>query len=174
MWLVALSLAACRHNAHTDPSALRADPFAAGTLEVPGAAGSATASLSPEVRAALEANFARVHFATDSALLDPEARAALAANAAILLDHRDVRVEVQGHADERGTVDYNLALGQRRGRVVIDELVARGVGPARLALVSYGEERPLVAGGGESVWAENRRAEFRLLTGPQGVHGTID
>ncbi|MCA9494797.1 MAG: OmpA family protein [Myxococcales bacterium] len=172
MWLVALSLAACRHNAHTDPSSLRADASAA-SLET-GGIGSSAAALPPEVRAALEANFARVHFATDSALLDAEARSALAANAEILLDHRDVRVEVQGHADERGTIDYNLALGQRRGRVVIHELVARGVGPARLALVSYGEEKPLMAGAGESVWAENRRAEFRLLTGTQGVHGTVE
>lgn len=174
MWLVALSLAACRHNVDTDPTSLRTDGSSGAHLDATALTGGSASALPPEIRAALEANFARVHFATDSALLDTEARQALAANAEILLQHRDVRVEVQGHADERGTIDYNLALGQRRGRVVIDELVARGVGPSRLALVSYGEERPLLAGAGESVWAENRRAEFRLLTAADGVRGTVN
>ena len=170
MWLVALSLAACRHPVHTD---VTADPDGGGLADPDAAVSSSARPIPPEVQQALAENFGRVHFPSDSSLLDATAREALAANAAILLDHPEVRVEVQGHADERGTVDYNLALGQRRGKAVIDELVARGVGPSRLSLVSYGEERPLVAGAGESVWAENRRAEFRLVSGGPAVHGTV-
>ena len=173
MWLVALSLAACRHNAHTDPSSLRADASAA-SLET-GGIGSSAAALPPEVRAALEANFARVHFATDSALLDAEARSALAANAEILLDHRDVRVEVQGHADERGTIDYNLALAERRARAVERALTSMGVSEGQLGVVSFGEERPLRTGESPSAFSVNRRAEFRVTRDADGmVDGSLD
>jgi peptidoglycan-associated lipoprotein len=133
-----------------------------------------TGALTPAEQRALAENFARVHFPLDSAVLDASAKAALADNARILRDHLDVRVEVQGHADDRGTVDYNLALGQRRGKAVVDALVASGVSPARLALISFGEERPRASGAGEVAWAENRRAEFRVLTGGPALHGTID
>ena len=103
----------------------------------------------------------------------PAGRAALDANAAILQRHPDVRVEVQGHADARGTVDYNLALGFRRSAAVVDHLRARGVSAQQLAAVSYGEEIPLARGDGEPVWAQNRRAEFRVIAGPQTVEGTV-
>jgi peptidoglycan-associated lipoprotein len=116
-----------------------------------------------QVLEALRGNFERVHFALDSSTLDAAAQAALVANAAILQRHPQITVEVQGHADERGTTEYNLALGQRRGAVVVRTLQALGVSSARLSVVSYGEEHPLVAGSGEQVWAENRRAEFRIL-----------
>ena len=121
---------------------------------------------------ALVDNFSRVHFETDSDALDAGGRAALQANAEILNRHPEVRVEVQGHADERGTVDYNLALGQRRGQQVIRQLTAYGVPPSRLDLLSFGEEKPLVMGTGDIAWAENRRAEFRVLAGAS-VRGTV-
>lgn len=129
--------------------------------------------LTPTELAELVDNFSRVHFALDSDVLDDGARAALSANAEILWRHPEVTVEVQGHADERGTVDYNLALGQRRGAAVVQLLVAHGVAPSRLDLVSFGEERPLDAASGEVAWAENRRAEFRVLHGAATVHGTV-
>jgi peptidoglycan-associated lipoprotein len=171
MWFIVLSLVACKRN----PEAVQPlgatggplDPAALAAASATGASG-----LPAEVAQALAANFARVHFPTDSASLDAEGRQALSANAALLRQYRDVRVEVQGHADERGTVDYNLALGQRRGRAVVEALVADGVAPSRLLLVSFGEERPLSQGSGEVAWAENRRAEFRLLTSVQGLRGT--
>lgn len=123
----------------------------------------------------LAANFKRVNFDYDSAVLTATSREALAENARILAAHPAIRVEVQGHCDERGTTDYNLALGDRRATVVRDYLAAQGVSPARVTALSYGEERPLAPGAGEVVWAQNRRAEFRVLTGADGmVAGTID
>lgn len=128
--------------------------------------------LTPGELGELVDNFARVHFVTDSDALDGASQDALRANAAILARHPEVRVEVEGHADERGTVDYNLALGQRRGATVVRLLGAYGVPASRLSVVSLGEERPLVPGTGEVAWAENRRAEFRVLTG-SSVRGTV-
>jgi peptidoglycan-associated lipoprotein len=122
----------------------------------------------------LAANFARVHFEYDSARLTPDAKAALTANAGILADHPELRVEVQGHADERGTIDYNLALGQRRANTVVGHLLNQGVAPSRLPVITYGEERPLTRGSYETAWAQNRRAEFRIVSGPDAVHGTTE
>lgn len=122
--------------------------------------------------AAMAANFRRVHFGIDQSTLDAEARAALEANAALLAAHPSLRVEVQGHADARGTVDYNLALGQRRARAVVDHLQAHGAAPRQLTQVSLGEEQPLQAGAGEVAWSANRRAEFRVLTPGAPVGGT--
>jgi outer membrane protein OmpA-like peptidoglycan-associated protein len=73
------------------------------------------------------------------------------------------KINVEGHADERGTTDYNLALGQRRADSVLMRLVGTGLTPSRLHTLSYGEERPLDAGHGEEAWSQNRRAEIRLL-----------
>lgn len=85
---------------------------------------------------------------------------ALAANAEILLDHPDIELQVEGHCDERGTNEYNLALGEKRAKAVIDFYVAYGVNPGNLSLVSYGEERPFDSGHDERAWAKNRRAHM--------------
>jgi len=122
----------------------------------------------------LRANFERVHFAVDSHTLDDRARSALDTNAAILRRFPGVRVEVQGHADRRGTVDYNLALGMRRAASVVDHLRAAGVGSSQLSTVSMGEELPLRTGRTEAAWSVNRRAEFRVLTPGQPVRGTTE
>ncbi len=132
-----------------------------------------TAARDVAVQQLLE-NFRRVHFATDSTELSDEAKAALSANAAILLAHPDLRVEIQGHADERGTVDYNLALGQRRAQRITDWLRASGVPTLRLSTVTFGEEQPLVAGRDERAWSQNRRAEFRITAGTASVVGTTE
>lgn len=120
----------------------------------------------------LVSNFEKVHFETDSSSLDGNGKAALEANAQILQTHPELKVEVQGHADERGTVDYNLALGQRRAKAVVEYLAKQGVAPSRLPVVSYGEERPEDTRSGATAWASNRRAEFRVLTGAQDIQGT--
>lgn len=118
-------------------------------------------------------NFSRVHFDTDSARLDAASKSLLAANAVILQNHTDIRIEVQGHCDERGTTEYNMSLGSRRAKAVSDHLIATGVARSRVDLQSYGEERPLAAGDGEVVWAQNRRAEFRVYdSGSQLAVGT--
>jgi len=88
--------------------------------------------------------------------------------------HNDIKVEVQGHADERGTTDYNLALGERRASAVYSYLSgAGGVSSARLKKISYGEERPLASGSAEAAWSKNRRCEFVITWGGvQSVRGT--
>jgi len=101
-----------------------------------------------------------VHFAYDSANLSDEARGVLEKHALWLQSHRDVRVTVEGHCDERGTVDYNLALGEQRARAARDYLVSLGVAPDRLRTVSYGKERPLDPSGTAEAWAKNRRDHF--------------
>jgi peptidoglycan-associated lipoprotein len=103
---------------------------------------------------------ADIHFDYDSATLTDEARSTLEKHALWLQGHRDVKVTIEGHCDERGTVEYNLALGEQRARATRDYLVGLGVTTERLRVVSYGKERPLDPGTGEAAWARNRRAHF--------------
>ncbi|MFK7929590.1 MAG: OmpA family protein [Myxococcota bacterium] len=134
------------------------------------------ASTEEEAVATIAANFKRVHFEMDATSLTGESEAALSSNSAILQKFGKIRVEVQGHADERGTTDYNLALGERRANAIRDRLQRMGVDAGRVTVVSYGEERPLASGGGEVVWSQNRRAEFRVLRGVPDVkiEGSVD
>ena len=101
-------------------------------------------------------------FAYDSNTLNAEARAALDASARWLRDQPTVRVIIEGHCDERGTEQYNLALGDRRAETAREYLVALGVDPARISTISYGEERPFAAGSDEDAWQQNRRAHLRI------------
>jgi peptidoglycan-associated lipoprotein len=101
-----------------------------------------------------------VHFAFDSYELDGTARDVLAANAEWLKDNARARTEIEGHCDERGTVEYNLALGARRAKAVKDYLVTLGISGERLSTISYGEELPLCREQSESCYARNRRVHF--------------
>jgi peptidoglycan-associated lipoprotein len=101
-----------------------------------------------------------VHFDLDSAALTEETRRQIEQHALWLQNHRDVRVTLEGHCDERGTVEYNLALGEQRARAVRDYLVSLGVAADRLRTVSYGKERPLDPASNEAAWAKNRRVHF--------------
>lgn len=107
----------------------------------------------------------RVHFAFDSQALTGAARAALDQAAEQLARFPDVALEVAGHADDRGTSEYNLGLGDRRARTVTDYLVHLGIARDRLRPISYGEEQPLVRGASQTSWAKNRRVDFSLLYG---------
>ncbi len=100
----------------------------------------------------------RVHFAYDRSDITKEARTTLHHQAEWLKKHPHIRVSVQGHCDERGTREYNLALGERRAEAAKKALEAHGVHADRLETISYGKERPAVIGTGEEVWAKNRRA----------------
>lgn len=100
----------------------------------------------------------RVFFAFDRSDLNPEARTTLDAQAQWLARFPQVRVTVMGHADERGTREYNLALGDRRAARVRDYLVSRGVDRARIDTISYGKECPRALGTGEAAWSQNRRS----------------
>ena len=111
----------------------------------------------------LAASFAElgvVYFALDSYSLDDSGRSVLDKNAKLMRDHADWMATVAGHCDERGTVEYNQALGERRANAVRDYLVAAGVPQTRLKTVSYGKEMPASDGHDEAAWARNRRAEF--------------
>lgn len=105
----------------------------------------------------------RVHFDFDQFILDDEARAALEQNAAFLQANSSLNVVIEGHCDERGSDEYNLALGERRASAAKQYLVSLGVDEDRLSIISYGEEKPLVDRSSEQAWAENRRAEFKAI-----------
>jgi peptidoglycan-associated lipoprotein len=104
------------------------------------------------------------YFDYDSAELSAEARAALDANAAVLKKYPTWTVTIEGHCDERGTAEYNLALGERRAVAAQSYLVALGIPASRVKTVSYGKEFPFDPGHDESAWAKNRRAHF-VITG---------
>jgi peptidoglycan-associated lipoprotein len=99
-----------------------------------------------------------VHFALDQFDLDAEARAILDSQARWLVAHPNTRITIEGHCDERGTREYNLALGDRRANSAKNYLAARGVSPSRITTISYGKERPVALGSDEQSWAANRRA----------------
>jgi peptidoglycan-associated lipoprotein len=99
----------------------------------------------------------RVFFAYDSSEITDEARSTLSKQAKWLMRHPRERVTIEGHCDERGTREYNLALGERRANAVKNYLIALGVPASRMTTISYGKERPAVAGDGDSVWSQNRR-----------------
>lgn len=99
----------------------------------------------------------RVLFGYDSYSLSPEARQTLDKQAAWLKQNGQVRLQVEGHADERGTREYNLGLGERRANSIRDYLAAVGIAASRLTTISYGKERPEVAGSNDASWSQNRR-----------------
>jgi len=103
---------------------------------------------------------ASVTFAYNSFTLGGSAKSALNRNAAWLKSNSSRAVQIEGHTDERGTTEYNLALGERRAGAVKDYLVGQGVGSSQLTTISYGEERPVNPGHDEGAWGENRRADF--------------
>ncbi|MEZ5648511.1 MAG: peptidoglycan-associated lipoprotein Pal [Alphaproteobacteria bacterium] len=100
----------------------------------------------------------RVFFGLDQYDLSPEARKTVSAQAAWLKTRAGVGVTIQGHADERGTREYNLALGERRAQSVKDYLISLGVEPNRVSIISFGKEQPEVVGSNEAAWSQNRRA----------------
>ena len=99
-----------------------------------------------------------VYFGTDESSLDAQSQATLAAQARWLLANQSVRGSIEGHADERGTREYNLALGERRANAAKQFLIANGVPEGRLTTISWGKERPIAVGSNEEAWAQNRRS----------------
>jgi peptidoglycan-associated lipoprotein len=153
-------LAGCGHKAAPEPPATPAS--------APAPASNAMPSGSPDGSRAIDAERARaaaviaepVYFEFDQARLTPSAKATLEAKAAILRRDGLIRVAISGHADERGSDEYNLALGMRRATAVQQYLRQLGIAGDRLETASYGEERPAVRGHDERAYAANRRAEF--------------
>ncbi len=156
--IAALGLAACS----TSPNR-----FGAGG---PGAGGIGAAGLGSPSDPASPAYFNqtigdRVLFAVDQSTLSPQAQEVLRQQAVWLMNNGDYTAIIEGHADEQGTREYNLALGDRRATAVRDFLVTQGVAPNRLRTVSYGKERPLEVCSEESCYAQNRRAVTVIAAG---------
>jgi len=116
----------------------------------------------PEVRETVPANlrFDTIYFDFDKSDIRSDQRSTLNRNAELLSKYKTVRIQIEGHCDERGTNEYNLALGQRRADSAKQYLVEYGISSSRISTVSYGEERPVATGHNESAWAKNRRCEF--------------
>jgi peptidoglycan-associated lipoprotein len=99
-----------------------------------------------------------IHFDFDKYDIRPGDASILNENAALLKKYPNVKIQIEGHCDERGTVEYNLALGERRANSAKNYLVSLGISPARISTISYGKEKPLDPGHNEEAWAKNRRA----------------
>jgi peptidoglycan-associated lipoprotein len=125
----------------------------------PGGAGMGSRSIVPGSQQDLEASAGdRVFFAFDRSDISPEARQILTRQADWLRRYPNVTVTIEGHCDERGTREYNLALGERRAQAAKNVLVASGISASRMSTISYGKERPAVVGSSEESYAQNRRA----------------
>jgi peptidoglycan-associated lipoprotein len=109
-----------------------------------------------------------IYFDYDQSELRSEARERLAKNAEFMVSHPQFTVTIEGHCDERGTNEYNLALGERRAAAARDYMTSLGVAASRLKTISYGEERPFCTDSSESCWSQNRRGHF-VITGRSNV-----
>ncbi len=102
-----------------------------------------------------------VYFDYDSYELTERTQRILRSHAELLMENQQVKAIIEGHCDERGSDEYNLALGERRALATKNYLAEQGVAPERLAIISYGEERPAIIGQNQTAWEQNRRVEFR-------------
>ena len=109
------------------------------------------------------AGLERIHFAYNQFTLDDQSRLTLEQNAIYMRNNPAVKLVIEGHCDDRGSDEYNLALGERRAAAAKNYLVSLGVAAERLSIISYGEEQPLVPAANEEGWAKNRRAEFKAV-----------
>ena len=121
-------------------------------------------------REARETLARRVHFDFDQSTIRADQESVLRGQVAVLRAHPSVRLRITGHADERGSTEYNLALGQRRAQAVKDFYTTSGLDASRFEVVSLGEERPLVRESNEAAWAQNRRAEFTITGGDSSLN----
>jgi peptidoglycan-associated lipoprotein len=150
-----LALSACASKA---PKVLPPDPGSATTTTEPGTGfGAATPGSQADFTTRMMGKDT-IYFDTDRYNIDSADAAALAAQAQWLMQYPNKRATIEGHCDERGTREYNLALGERRANAAKNQLATLGVDPSRLTTVSYGKERPAALGSDEDSWAKNRRA----------------
>ncbi|MHB8623600.1 MAG: peptidoglycan-associated lipoprotein Pal [Sulfuricaulis sp.] len=162
--LLALALAGCAGHEAVKPDTAGGEngTTSAETASAAGTSGTSGAALTDQEkqkRAELLAEH-RVHFAFDSSAIDDEARAIIEAHAANLVAKPSIKVQLEGNCDERGTREYNLALGERRAQTVERMMQALGVSSSRIKTVSYGQEKPLCQEHNESCWRQNRRVEI--------------
>lgn len=129
------------------------------------AAGERERALRMETEAARGILEEMVFFDYDRSAITPQGEQKLMRKLTVLRANPDVAIRIAGHADERGSVEYNRALGQRRAEAAKDFLVGFGIAPSRITTVSFGEDRPLVQASNEEAWAQNRRDEFTIVSG---------
>ncbi|EAQ02833.1 peptidoglycan-associated lipoprotein [Pseudooceanicola batsensis HTCC2597] len=156
----ALALAACSQSERFDNDVALGGTAGADGAVVPGSANDPTSPLYFQ-----SAVGDRVLFAVDQSTLSDEARATLNAQAQWLMTNSDYTAVIEGHADEQGTREYNLALGARRANAAREYLITQGVAASRLKTVTYGKERPIEICSTESCYAKNRRAVTVLAAG---------
>ena len=152
--------------APTDDAAARAARDAAERDRL---AREAAAKAAADRATALQQLVAMIHFDLDQADIRSDDQANLDRKAAILQANPGVRLRVSGHADERGSDEYNLALGNRRAGAAKRQLVNKGVDAGRIEVISFGEERPLDPGHDEDAWSKNRRDEFEVTAGGESI-----
>lgn len=145
-----------------------AEPLEAGEWEVADA-GDEESFLSAEQINARQL-LRTVFFDYDRAEIRGDQRATLQANADWLREHPNVRILVEGHCDERGTREYNLALGDQRAQAARDYMISLGINANRIETISYGEENPVAMGEGEQFWSQNRRGEFVAVSSERGTN----
>jgi len=150
------STASDASTSSSDSSSSSSSSSSASSAGTDSAAAAGSASLTAEEQLAQIGT--QVFFGYDSAVLSSDAQATLDRQAAFLASEPALRITIEGHCDERGTREYNLALGERRASAARDYLVAKGVNSARIRTVSYGKERPAVVGSNAASWAKNRRS----------------
>jgi len=110
-----------------------------------------------------QSDFETAYFDYDKSNLRQDTRDALSRNAAVLKNKKNVKVRLEGHCDERGSAEYNLALGERRAKSALNYLLTLGISADRLSITSYGKEKPAVDGQDENAWSKNRRVEFIVV-----------
>jgi len=142
--------------AATEPAAAPAPAETAAAAPAP----EATAAAAPVAEEAAMPTETSVHFPFDVDAVQAEDRATVQAHGKYLSENRDSKVRLEGNADERGSSEYNLALGQRRANNVKKLLILSGAKESQVTTVSYGEEKPRATGHDEASWAENRRVDF--------------
>jgi peptidoglycan-associated lipoprotein len=166
MSVAVVALAACSEKAKTDMQDVGpygTDPVMDQTMAPAPMDTGVTSSIIPGSQEDLTVNVGdRVFFGYDRYDLVPEARQTLDLQAEWLNRYPSVTITIEGHADERGTREYNLALGDRRANIVRSYLVGRGVDGNRLQTISYGKERPAVFGSDDQSWAQNRRSVTKI------------
>jgi len=123
----------------------------------------AEAKLSHE-RSVAKFEAASIYFDFDKSFIRLEDRNTLKKKAEFMKDNTNIRIMIEGNCDERGTNEYNLALGERRANSAAKFLISLGISPDRIETISYGEERPLALGHGEGAWAQNRRDDFVVIS----------
>lgn len=178
--LAAVSVSACRREA-PEPPAPPPPPAERGpdmdslrayddSVRAAREAAEREAARQRQIEAARATLTAMVNFDFDDSRVRPDMEAILRQKVEILRSSPNVRLRLEGHADERGSGEYNLALGSRRAQSVLDFFVEFGLAANRFETTSFGEERPLVNRSDEAAWAQNRRVEFVIIAGNDQIN----